>query len=303
MRGHAADQEVEHVLALFAGGSHRGHHTFSEALAAFTLAACPWLEAELTFCARVNDVPRERTTRLWRFPVTRPATHVRATLNYLLYEGVRPQLFMSRESGAQPESTIKSQPLQVDIHNARAQVQAPTLDRNGFELRAHESKVLDFADDEQVTGLYYQECEALLKRATGADKVVIFDHTRRLDAPGSGRFVPPVRGVHCDQTFVSGRRRLREHLSSAEAERRLQGRSAIINVWRPIVEPLLSAPLALCDARSIAPDDVVTADFIYPDKGPTKRSTCSCSRASINAQAMRARCWMPRPKQRTGSAC
>jgi hypothetical protein len=194
--------------------------------------------------------------------------HVQATLNYLLYEGVRPQMFMSSQPGAQPESAIKSQPFAVRIHDARAQELAPTLDRNGFELRAHRSALHDFSDDALLRAQYYPETEALLMAATGADKVMIFDHTRRLDAkmskvPGA---VPPVRGVHCDQTFNSGRRRVREHLPADEAELRLQGRCAIINVWRPLVEPLESAPLALCDARSIADDDIVTADFIYPDK-------------------------------------
>ena len=197
--------------------------------------------------------------------MTTTATYVQTTLNYLLYEGVRPVMFMTNEPGARPEGAIKSQAVDVEIHDARAQAEAKTLDRNGFELRSHRSAVQDFADDEQVKGSYYAECEALLKHATGADKVVIFDHTRRLDGTRPGD-TPPVRGVHCDQTFTSGRRRVREHLPAEEAAQRLQGRCAIINVWRPIVEPLLSAPLALCDARSIAQDDIVTADFIYPDK-------------------------------------
>jgi len=74
-----------------------------------------------------------------------------------------------------------------------------------------------------------------------------------------------VRRVHNDQTFVSGPRRVRDHLPADEAARRLQQRFAIINLWRPlsVVEQL---PLALCDARSIAPADVVAGDLVYPDK-------------------------------------
>lgn len=198
--------------------------------------------------------------------MTTSSTHIQATLNYLLYEGYRPQMFMTNQPGVTPESAIKTQPTSVRIRNARAERLAPTLDRNGFELRSHRSAVQSFADDAQVKGLYYAECEALLKQATGADKVVIFDHTRRLDAKSPMNAAPPVRGVHCDQTFLSGRRRVREHLPAEEAEQRLQGRCAIINVWRPLIEPLLSAPLALCDGNSIAPEDLVAADFIYPDK-------------------------------------
>jgi hypothetical protein len=126
----------------------------------------------------------------------------------------------------------------------------------------------DFADEALIREIYYPETEQLLKRATGADKVVIFDHAKRLDAvqPAQAGVVPPVRGVHCDQTFVSGPRRVRDHLPPDEADVRLQGRCAIINVWRPIGAPVFTAPLALCDARSIALDDIVPTDFVYPDK-------------------------------------
>ena len=52
----------------------------------------------------------------------------------------------------------------------------------------------------------------------------------------------------------------------AEAERLLCGRVAIVNLWRPIRGPLLDAPLALTDARSIADHDLIAADLVYPDR-------------------------------------
>ena len=39
-----------------------------------------------------------------------------------------------------------------------------------------------------------------------------------------------------------------------------------VNVWRPIAGPLQDAPLALCDARTIAADDLIASDLIYRDK-------------------------------------
>jgi hypothetical protein len=59
---------------------------------------------------------------------------------------------------------------------------------------------------------------------------------------------------------------VRDHLPSAEAEERLQKRHAIINVWRPILGPALTWPLALCDARSIDREDLIRGDLVYPDK-------------------------------------
>ncbi len=43
-------------------------------------------------------------------------------------------------------------------------------------------------------------------------------------------------------------------------------RFAVINVWRPIRGPVLTAPLALADAQSVEPRDIVAADLVYPDR-------------------------------------
>src|SRR5204863_389817 len=69
----------------------------------------------------------------------------------------------------------------------------------------------------------------------------------------------------------SGPQRVRD-LMGAEAERLLQGRLAIIQVWRAIAEPIRSNPLALADARSVAPEDLLISERRYPDRvGQTYR--------------------------------
>jgi hypothetical protein len=142
------------------------------------------------------------------------------------------------------------------------------LHRHGFELREHRSEVSDFSDEATIRRDYYPEVERLLRRATGADKVVVFDHTLRFDSRGhtESGIREPVRRVHNDQTFMSGPRRVRDHLPPEEAELRLRHRFAIVNVWRPIGAPVETAPLALCDARSISRDDLVPSDLVYRDK-------------------------------------
>jgi hypothetical protein len=193
--------------------------------------------------------------------------HLEATLNYLNDNGTHLVMDATRvQAGERPN--IPQLPVTVRIHDARTASVPPSLDRNGFELQQHRSTFTDFHDDARIREVYYPETEQLLLRATGAEKVVIFDYATRLDVeqPAKGDGVPPVRGVHCDQTFVSGPRRVRDHLPADEAERRLRGRCAIINVWRPIANPVYTAPLALCDARSIALQDIVPTSFVYPDK-------------------------------------
>jgi hypothetical protein len=71
--------------------------------------------------------------------------------------------------------------------------------------------------------------------------------------------------VHVDHTERSGPQRVRDFFGD-EAGELLRGRVQVINVWRPIRGPLQDAPLAVCDAGSVAPGDLVPADLVYRDR-------------------------------------
>jgi len=109
-----------------------------------------------------------------------------------------------------------------------------------------------------------------MAEATGASKVYIFDHTLRRRVPGSADRMPgaprqPVSGVHVDHTEKSAPQRVRDFFGD-EAEKLLRGRVQVINLWRPIRGPLRDAPLAVCDAGSVAPDDLVPSDLVYQQR-------------------------------------
>jgi len=144
-----------------------------------------------------------------------------------------------------------------------------SLDGAGFELRPHATAVSSFYDDEEVRTIYYPEVEQLVKVATGASRVVIFDHTVRIEdaAQRDERAVrAPVRVVHNDYTVRSGRQRVRDLLEADDAETFLQHRFAVVNVWRSIGAPVETTPLAIADAQSIAPADFIATDLVYPDR-------------------------------------
>lgn len=72
--------------------------------------------------------------------------------------------------------------------------------------------------------------------------------------------------VHADQTHTAGIRRVREHLPQ-DADRLLQHRVRIINVWRPIANTVAHHPLAVADWNSVSPsDELVPTQLIYPDR-------------------------------------
>jgi len=193
---------------------------------------------------------------------------VEGVLTYLVDTGVRPVSYNYEPPPGVPQrSGIYAEHKMPVVNGRRWPEAAFSLDRQGFLFRRHETAVRDFYDPAEIEGVYYPEVEALLKQATGAEKVVTFDHTLRV---GPARHKKgqrePVRRVHNDYTLKSGPQRVRDLLPAAEAEERLKHRFAIINIWRPIRGPVEEAPLAVADARSIAQADLIATDLLYPDR-------------------------------------
>jgi hypothetical protein len=154
---------------------------------------------------------------------------------------------------------------EVEIRDAREQLSATDLDREGFVLQSHESAVEDFYDDASLRSIYHPELIDLLKRVTGARRVEIFDDTRRSSSVDSQRergARDPANIVHNDYTHASGPRRLADFFSDSpdEAQRLEQRRFAIINAWHPIGPPVVDHPLVLCDARTVREGDLVPVE-------------------------------------------
>ncbi|MGA2398691.1 MAG: CmcJ/NvfI family oxidoreductase, partial [Steroidobacteraceae bacterium] len=183
--------------------------------------------------------------------------------------GVRPVNYTFDPPAGVPRNSGEVDARTVPIRNARS-VRGLTLDVSGFETIWHRSTLTDWAsfqNSELVKAVDYPEVEAALKSHTGAQKVVIFDHTLRDSTIelGGAALREPVRRVHDDQTFASAPRRVARHLAPDEAAWRLERRFSIVNFWRPVGGPVLSTPLAMCDARSIELPDLIPSDLVYPD--------------------------------------
>lgn len=195
--------------------------------------------------------------------------HVEAVMNYLASMTERPRNYTFEPPAGVPWSNTLNEEHKVAIRNARPVASEVSLDANGFALIDHQSAVRDFFDDEEVRRVYYPEVERILKQATGAYRVHIFDHTTRRRVPGNQdrRDGPrqPVQRVHIDHTARSGPQRVRDLLPD-EADELLKGRVQVINVWRPINGPLQDSPLAVCDATTICIDDLVPSDLVYPQR-------------------------------------
>ena len=158
----------------------------------------------------------------------------------------------------------------VTIADARPIAATLSLDVEGFALLQAPTAFAAFDDEAAIRSLYYAEVERLIAAATGADRVVAFDHNVRSAARaalGEAGIRGPVPRTHNDFTARSGRERAARELEARGLDLDLlDGRFAIVNLWRPIGRPVEKSPLALCDAGSIAEGDLVAYDLVYRDR-------------------------------------
>ena len=158
----------------------------------------------------------------------------------------------------------------VDIEDARARNEPPTLEREGFALFGHRSAVEDFRDAALVGRTHPREIEALILKLSGADRVVVSSpgvlrFSERSEDSGRLNNSRPARFIHIDVSdptarMFADRSRPKEIDSPAK-------RFAHYNVWRVLSPPPQDVPLAVCDARSLAPQDLVAADAIFDVPG------------------------------------
>jgi hypothetical protein len=201
------------------------------------------------------------------FDTPAPRNAVSAALNYLVPNGERPVNYNYDPPPGVPVRSGEYAARTVRIADARQAEETLSLDAQGFLLTRHASAVKDFHDPREVESRYHREVEELVKRVTSAERVVVFDTTVRSAraVQAQGAIKEPAWRLHNDYTEKSGPQRVRDLLPD-EADALLQRRFAVVNVWRPLVEPLLSAPLALCDARTIDPGDFIATDLRYPNR-------------------------------------
>jgi hypothetical protein len=197
---------------------------------------------------------------------------VEAALTFIVPQDTKPYFLSSALTGGAPEVHFQTERRAVHIRDMRTLTGELSLDEQGFELLQVETAVDDLYDDDAIDTVYDREIEALLKDHMAADRVVVFDRTRRSDNP-EGAVNPdgqrgPADRVHVDYTVASGPVRAGDAIGADEVERVLSagGRIVQVNVWRPITGPVERSPLALADAKSVAEAELVATDQRFFDR-------------------------------------
>ena len=198
---------------------------------------------------------------------------LQAKVEFLAERSARPVYYAS-SAGRNAAHEI-DQPMNivaVDVEDARQRADNDLpgefgLHPSGFGLHKFSTRVQNFLEPSEIESVYAAEVEAFLKATTGCYRVHIFDYTVRASDPELRELKQvrePAYLVHNDYTSNSGFVCLQESLGN-EADSLAQGRFQIVNVWRPLVDPVEDFPLALCDRRSLTKSDLVDTERRAPN--------------------------------------
>lgn len=180
-----------------------------------------------------------------------------ALIAYVARGGPRPFYYANAHEKDQVPVDLRAMPVR-DARAIDAQV-----DREGFQLVRHRSAVTDWTDRAALAALHRDEVAALIQQLTGADAVFvtspgILRYSEKSGKAGSSDNSHPARFAHVD---------INDATAAQFAERGAQGRSftrcAAYNLWRALSPPPQDVPLAFCDIRSVAADDLIVADAIF----------------------------------------
>lgn len=197
-----------------------------------------------------------------------PRGNTNVTLQYMAMpkDGAVPFNYVEEAPAGQPRQNFGTVDVEVPITDVRGHETEYTLDKDAFQVVSNlpESAEKEFVDDESIKTNYYPEVEKLiLDHVPGSNKVFIFDHTIRRSTPNAHR--APVTRVHIDQTKKSAKMRVELHLPD-EAEKLLQGRYRIINIWRPLNGPVQAHPLGFASSATLRDEDLIPVEHRYPTR-------------------------------------
>lgn len=187
-----------------------------------------------------------------------------AAVAYAAAMNVRPRFHANDQS----RDVLVIEPQRMRVANGRMVTPAPALEREGFELVRHTSAIADFRDPAQGER-HVAEIRQLLLEVSGGDAVAVTPRGVLRFAersPDSGRLdnSRPARFAHVDVSDATAATFAAQ--TNPHPERQVR-RYCQYNLWRAFSPPPQDTPLALCDARSVEPGDLVPADAVFDVRG------------------------------------
>ncbi|KIX09588.1 uncharacterized protein Z518_00668 [Rhinocladiella mackenziei CBS 650.93] len=162
----------------------------------------------------------------------------------------------------------------VLVTDARPQKDMFNLETHGFAyydnpIDSGLVEAIRSGNQDTVLARYYPTVREFVKDVTGAQEVIIFDHTLRKRRVELGEREnetgkeQPATMVHCDQSTQGAIRRIEQNLPvGLDLAAMLSRRVRMLNIWRPLNGPVEDWPLAQMDFRTCPPETLLNCDLL-----------------------------------------
>ncbi|KAF3480658.1 uncharacterized protein GIQ15_06005 [Arthroderma uncinatum] len=155
------------------------------------------------------------------------------------------------------------------IHDLRGKENDFTLDTHGLQYAKLQTKVTDWANEDEIKSTYFPEVEELVKRVTGASQVLVYNHTVRNAAAndygdhvkGIQGVTGPARRIHVDQT-PEGAASTVAFMFPEQVDDFTKRGYQLLNVWRPLTR-VCRDPLMVADMLKMPESDLVVVPRSY----------------------------------------
>lgn len=170
----------------------------------------------------------------------------------------------------------------VAVRDGRAIKDRFNLDGNGFVLAEHVSAVTDFHDSKQIDDLYTREVTEIVKKLTGADRVVSrgwmirtsgeLPERKVVGYAHQGGIQPPAADAHVDFTPATAERIARRTYEENFPDEKPYSRFIASSLWRTFSPPPQDWPLALCDGASVGLEEGTPNTLVIVDEIPDRET-------------------------------
>lgn len=190
---------------------------------------------------------------------------MRAQLNFVRPMATPPALDITGAG----QGNLRLQLNEVDLLDADSEPEPPTVASHGFAAVPFAASLPEGPIGPGYRKSFSNLCAEAVRAATGAPTVIGIPAAVQIRTSSGMNQEAPISVCHTDFTPASTARRVTE-LLAVVGRKTLPSRFAAFNTWWLASSAPQDRPLALCDARTIAPSDLQfgRAQVLSPNKEP-----------------------------------
>jgi hypothetical protein len=159
----------------------------------------------------------------------------------------------------------------VNMHDGSGLEDQFDLDVHGFKLVRNPTSFMDWNDARKIASEYEPAQLEVVRQILGADRMINLGHALRAAGNNVEKEMKPVASeAHVDFETSAARAYAKDLYAQHHPDAPAYGRFVAFSFWRPLTPPPHDWPLAVCDFRSLDPNEGKRNVLVWCDEIPPK---------------------------------